>query len=87
VSSQISGTLLGAAMLAYTFGRHGVDGAHIVAIDDATQTPQAAERAPSGRLFITMGHSMVVVIGMVSATAAAIALSRPSFGKRAVFKG
>ena len=71
-------TLLGAAILAYTFGlRYAIDGDHIAAIDHATRKmPQTAERVMVGSLFFTMGHSMVVVASMVSVTAAAIALSR-----------
>lgn len=79
-------TLLGAAILAYTFGlRHAVDGDHIAAIDHATRKmPQTAERALAGSLFFTMGHSMVVVVGMLSVTAAAIALSSRSQQFKAV---
>ena len=70
-------TLLGAAILAYTFGlRCAVDCDHIAAIDRATRKmPQIAERVMTGSLFFAMGHSAVVVIGIVSVTAAAIALS------------
>jgi nickel/cobalt transporter (NiCoT) family protein len=71
-------TLLGAAILAYTFGlRYAIDGDHIAAIDHATRkVPQTAERAIAASLFFTMGHSMVVVAGMVAVAAAAIALGR-----------
>ena len=71
-------TLLGAAILAYTFGlRHAIDGDHIRAIDHATRKKsQTAERVMVGSLFFTMGHSMMVLIGMVSVTATAMTLSR-----------
>jgi nickel/cobalt transporter (NiCoT) family protein len=71
-------TLLGAAILAYTFGlRRAIDGDHIAAIDQATrEVPQTPERVMAGSLFFSMGHAMVVVAGMVSVTAAAIALGR-----------
>jgi len=71
-------TLLGAAVLAYTFGlRHAIDGDHIAAIDHATRkVPQTPQRVMAGSLFFAMGHSMMVVTGMVSVAAATIALSR-----------
>jgi len=71
-------TLLGAALLAYTFGlRHAIDGDHIAAIDQATRrAPRTPEGVMVGSLFFAMGHSMVVVAGMVSVAAATIALDK-----------
>src|SRR5580692_1863718 len=59
--------LLGAAMLAYTFGlRHAFDADHIAAIDNVTRKLMQEEKRPiSVGFFFSLGHSTVVIIASV----------------------
>ena len=54
--------LLGAAVLAYTFGlRHAVDADHIAAIDNVTRKlVHVGQRPTSAGLYFSLGHSAVV---------------------------
>lgn len=56
--------LLGAAVLAYTFGlQHAVDADHIAAIDNVTRKlMQEGKRPLTAGLFFSLGHSSVVII-------------------------
>jgi len=56
--------LLGAAMLAYTFGlRHAVDADHIAAIDNVTRKlMQEGKRPVAVGFFFSVGHSTIVVL-------------------------
>ncbi|MBV1829914.1 HoxN/HupN/NixA family nickel/cobalt transporter [Komagataeibacter sp. AV436] len=60
--------LLGAAVLAWTFGlRHGLDADHIVAIDVVTRRLMQAGRAPGlVGLFFSLGHSTVVLLATLA---------------------
>ena len=71
--------LLGAAILAYTFGlRHAVDADHIAAIDNVTRKLMQEGRRPvTVGLNFSLGHSTVVVIAFV-----AIALATSSLQGR-----
>jgi len=68
--------LLGAAVLAYTFGlRHAVDADHIAAIDNVTRKLMQSGRRPVGvGLFFSLGHSTVVILAFVALALAASAL-------------
>ena len=68
--------LLGAAVLAYTFGlRHAVDADHIAAIDNVTRKLMQAGRRPVGvGLFFALGHSTVVILAFAGLALAASAL-------------
>jgi high-affinity nickel-transport protein len=71
--------LLGAALLAYTFGlRHAVDADHIAAIDNVTRKlMQEGKRPVAVGLFFSLGHSTVVIAMSVAvAVAAAVLQSR-----------
>ena len=78
--------LLGAAMLAYTFGlRHAVDADHIAAIDNATRKfMQAGQRPVATGLFFSLGHSAVVVILSVAVGLASAAISARFEGLKAI---
>jgi nickel/cobalt transporter (NiCoT) family protein len=68
-------TLLGTALLAYTFGlRHAVDADHISAIDNVTRKlMQERKRPVSVGFFFSLGHSTVVVaLSFAIALAAAV---------------
>src|SRR5205823_11945156 len=56
-------TLLGVALLAYTFGlRHAVDADHISAIDNVTRKLlQENKRPVAVGFFFSLGHSTIVV--------------------------
>jgi nickel/cobalt transporter (NiCoT) family protein len=60
-------TLLGTALLAYTFGlRHAVDADHIAAIDNvARKLMQMQKRPISVGLFFSLGHSTIVVLASI----------------------
>jgi high-affinity nickel-transport protein len=57
-------TLMGTALLAYTFGlRHAVDADHIAAIDNVTRKlMQQGQRPVAVGFFFSIGHSAVVVL-------------------------
>jgi nickel/cobalt transporter (NiCoT) family protein len=69
-------TLLGTALLAYTFGlRHAVDADHIAAIDNVVRKlMQVGQRPVSVGFFFALGHSTVVVLATVAIAATAAAL-------------
>ena len=60
--------LLGAAILAYTFGlRHAVDADHIAAIDNVTRKlMQDGGKPVTVGLFFSLGHSTVVVLAFIA---------------------
>nr|WP_295741876.1 HoxN/HupN/NixA family nickel/cobalt transporter [uncultured Acidocella sp.] len=64
--------MLGTAMLAYSFGlRHAVDADHIAAIDNVTRKLMQEKKRPIAvGFFFSIGHSLVLLIGV-----AAIALT------------
>ncbi len=68
--------LLGAALLAYSFGlRHAFDADHIAAIDNVTRKlMQEGKRPISVGFFFSLGHSSVVVALAVGIAATAVAL-------------
>jgi high-affinity nickel-transport protein len=74
--------LLGAAVLAYTFGlRHAVDADHVAAIDNVTRKlMQAGERPVGVGLFFSLGHSTVVIIAFVVLALAATGMNA-GFGR------
>lgn len=65
-------TLLGTALLAYTFGlRHAVDADHISAIDNVTRKLMQEKKRPVAvGFFFSLGHSTIVV-GLTAAIAIA----------------
>jgi nickel/cobalt transporter (NiCoT) family protein len=69
-------TLLGTALLAYTFGlRHAVDADHIAAIDNVVRKlMQVGQRPLSVGFFFALGHSTVVVLATAAIAATAAAL-------------
>jgi high-affinity nickel-transport protein len=71
--------LLGAAILAYTFGlRHAVDADHIAAIDNVTRKlMQSGERPIGVGLFFSLGHSTVVIAAFVALALATTGAGRP----------
>lgn len=68
--------LLGAALLAYTFGvRHAVDADHIAAIDNVTRKlMQTGKRPISVGFFFSLGHSTVVIVTSVALALAVVSL-------------
>src|SRR5579859_1763673 len=56
-------TLLGVALLAYTFGlRHSVDADHISAIDNVTRKLMQEKQQPIAvGFFFSLGHSTIVI--------------------------
>ncbi len=58
---------LGTALLAYTFGlRHAVDADHIAAIDNVTRKLMQQNKRPIAvGFFFSVGHSLVLVLGVV----------------------
>jgi high-affinity nickel-transport protein len=68
--------LLGAALLAYSFGlRHAVDADHIAAIDNVTRKlMQEGKRPVAVGFMFSLGHSTVVVLGSAAIAGAAFAL-------------
>jgi high-affinity nickel-transport protein len=59
--------LLGTAILAYSFGlRHAVDADHIAAIDNVTRKLMQQNKRPIAvGFFFSIGHSMVLLLGVV----------------------
>jgi len=68
--------LLGAALLAYSFGlRHAFDADHIAAIDNVTRKlMQEGKRPVAAGFFFSLGHSTVVVVLSIGIAATALAL-------------
>jgi high-affinity nickel-transport protein len=68
--------LLGAALLAYTFGlRHSVDADHISAIDNVTRKlMQERKRPTTVGFFFSLGHSTIVVLLSVGIAIAAVVI-------------
>ena len=68
--------LLGAAMLAYTFGlRHAFDADHIAAIDNVTRKlMQEGKRPVAVGFFFSLGHSTIVVLLSIAIAVTATAL-------------
>jgi nickel/cobalt transporter (NiCoT) family protein len=66
-------TLLGTALLAYSFGaRHALDADHIAAIDNVTRKLMQDGKRPIGAgLYFSLGHSTVVVLASMVIAAAA----------------
>lgn len=69
-------TLLGTAILAYTFGlRHAVDADHIATIDNVTRKlMQEGKRPIAAGFFFSIGHSAVVLAMSVAIAVAAAAV-------------
>ncbi|MDE2238619.1 MAG: HoxN/HupN/NixA family nickel/cobalt transporter [Rhodospirillales bacterium] len=69
--------MLGTSLLAYTFGlRHAVDADHIAAIDNVTRKlMQEGKRPVSVGFFFSIGHSLVLLIGVVVIALAAMTLT------------
>src|SRR6266699_4511860 len=67
--------LLGAALIAYTFGlRHAVDADHIAAIDNVTRKlMQEGKRPLAAGFFFSLGHSTVVVLASIGVAVTAAA--------------
>jgi high-affinity nickel-transport protein len=65
--------LLGAALIAYTFGlRHAVDADHISAIDNVTRKlMQDGQRSVTVGFFFSLGHSTIVVVLSIAIAIAA----------------
>src|SRR6266567_7303948 len=70
-------TLLGVALLAYTFGlRHSVDADHISAIDNVTRKLMQENKRPVAvGFFFSFGHSTIVVLLTIFIAIAAVAVS------------
>src|ERR1700736_562620 len=70
--------LLGAALLAYTFGlRHAVDADHISSIDNVTRKlMQEGKRPVSVGFFFSLGHSTIVVVASMIVYTTASAAER-----------
>jgi len=68
--------MLGTALLAYTFGlRHAVDADHIAAIDNVTRKLMQQNKRPIAvGFFFSIGHSLVLLIGVavIAVTAATL---------------
>ncbi|AFJ89770.1 HoxN/HupN/NixA family nickel/cobalt transporter [Burkholderia sp. KJ006] len=69
-------TLMGACVLAYTFGlRHAVDADHIAAIDNVTRKLMHEGRRPlTVGLMFSLGHSTIVIVASAAIAAAAFGL-------------
>mgnify|MGYP002721164084 FL=1 len=69
--------LLGTALLAYIFGlRHAVDADHIAAIDNVTRKLMQQGQRPVGVGFcFSIGHSAVLLIGVVVIAAMTVTLA------------
>ena len=68
--------LLGTAVLAYSFGlRHAVDADHIAAIDNVTRKLMQENKRPIAvGFFFSLGHSLVLVLGVAAIVLTATAL-------------
>ena len=78
-------TLLGTALLAWTFGlRHAVDADHIAAIDNVVRKLMQEGRQPvSAGFFFSLGHSTIVLIASIAVAGSVAALpasAMQSFG-------
>ena len=69
--------MLGTSLLAYTFGlRHAVDADHIAAIDNVTRKlMQEGKKPVSVGFFFSIGHSLVLLIGVMVIALAAMTLT------------
>ena len=69
--------LLGTAILAYSFGlRHAVDADHIAAIDNVTRKLMQQNKRPIAvGFFFSLGHSLVLVLGVAAIVATAASLA------------
>ncbi len=78
--------LLGAAVLAYSFGlRHAVDADHIAAIDNVTRKlMQDGQRPVAVGFWFSLGHSAVVVLAALGIALATSALEAQAAGWRDV---
>ncbi len=83
--------LLGTSLLAYAFGlRHAVDADHIAAIDNVTRKlMQEGKRPVAVGFFFSMGHSLVLLIGVavIALTAMTLADSFTNFNNDAGIVG
>lgn len=83
--------LLGTSLLAYGFGlRHAVDADHIAAIDNVTRKlMQDGKRPIAVGFFFSIGHSLVLLIGVVAIalTAMTLASSFDNFNNEAGIVG
>jgi len=70
--------LMGTALLAYTFGlRHAVDADHIAAIDNVTRKLMQENKRPIAvGFFFSMGHSLVLLIGVATVAITAATLEK-----------
>jgi high-affinity nickel-transport protein len=70
--------LLGTALLAYSFGlRHAVDADHIAAIDNVTRKLMQENKRPIATgFFFSMGHSLVLLIGVAAIVITAATLEQ-----------
>ncbi|MDD2703849.1 MAG: HoxN/HupN/NixA family nickel/cobalt transporter [Acidocella sp.] len=77
VSFHDQPAMLGTALLAYTFGlRHAVDADHIAAIDNVTRKLMQENKRPIAvGFFFSMGHSLVLLIGVVAIALTAMSLA------------
>lgn len=68
--------MLGISLLAYTFGlRHAVDADHIAAIDNVTRKLMQEKKRPIAvGFFFSMGHSLVLLIGVIAIAVTATTL-------------
>ncbi|CAI2516615.1 HoxN/HupN/NixA family nickel/cobalt transporter [Serratia ficaria] len=71
-------TLLGTALLAYSFGlRHAVDADHIAAIDNVTRKLMQQGKTPVAvGAFFSLGHSTIVVLASAAIAATAMMFSQ-----------
>ncbi|CAI1496788.1 High-affinity nickel transport protein [Serratia grimesii] len=71
-------TLMGTALLAYSFGlRHAVDADHIAAIDNVTRKLMQQGKTPVAvGAFFSLGHSTIVVLASAAIAATAMMFSR-----------
>jgi nickel/cobalt transporter (NiCoT) family protein len=69
--------LLGTSLLAYSFGlRHAVDADHIAAIDNVTRKlMQEGKRPVAAGFFFSIGHSLVLLIGVAVIALTAMTLA------------
>jgi high-affinity nickel-transport protein len=75
---QDNATLMGTALLAYSFGlRHAVDADHIAAIDNVTRKLMQQGKTPLAvGAFFSLGHSTIVVLASAAIAATAMMFSR-----------
>src|SRR6516165_144840 len=70
--------MLGTSFLAYSFGlRHAVDADHIAAIDNVTRKLMQERKRPIAvGFFFSMGHSLVLLIGVAAIALTAMTLEK-----------